>query len=378
MRNGYTREMQTVSAMVRFGLRSRPELGAFLGLSKGSVSRLVERLMRAGIVTAGGKLDQAQPGRKRTALHVRPDLAYLVGADLEGRALSACVVDCGMNVVARETLEVASQWSMSRIVGTWLDLVDRMVRDCGVPLEAIAGLGLGLPGLVSRGDFRIRAFMPPGRLVEFDLGSACARFPFPVTAANNVVCVSEFERRVGAGYGVPSFISVLARYGIGAAVYANGSFLIGEEGFTGEFGHMRIDAAGPVCICGQRGCLDVYASGRTWLAGAAPEGAGRLRTVSRRGRYLAVALANVLKLFHPPVVIMNGIYNAHADIMAPVLKSGLRDELRPLGLTVPEVRFGAPGPLKASIGAAYRAADAFLEKHLVAQAAAAALGAVTA
>ncbi|MBT4821335.1 MAG: ROK family protein, partial [Lentisphaerae bacterium] len=180
---------------------------------------------------------------------------------------------------------------------------------------------------------------------------------------NNVICVSEYERRLGLARGHGSFIALLVRYGIGAAVYAHGELIVGEQSFTGELGHMRLDPHGPRCICGGKGCLDVFASGRTLPPEDARSGDIWDGQLVERARWLGVGLANLLKVYHPPLVILNGIYNAYAGGMGPALEAALGDELTPLGIDVPELVFGSPVVLKADVGAALRAADAFAEPY---------------
>ncbi len=359
---------RVLAEMVRFRADSRAALCRRLHMSKASISRLVDRLMRAGLIEEGAKLDHPRRGRKTTSLRVRPDLAYMVGADLEGSAVRACVLDCSGVVLASAQRAVAPSWSIDRAASVWQGVIGEVIAACGAPRDRLIGLGVGLPGMVFGGEsIRIRAFLPPGRAVDFEAGPALSSFGIPVCAGNNTECVSEYERRLGLARGAKSFISVLARYGIGAAVFSHGSFLVGEGAFTGELSHMRIDPNGPVCLCGQRGCLDAFAGGRTWPAAAKRHGAAWTSGLQERSRHIGVGLANLLKIFHPPLVLMNGIYNDYEGIVRPALTDTLAEELERLGISVPEVVFGEPEALKTSIGAAFRAADSFLEKHLLAR-----------
>jgi predicted NBD/HSP70 family sugar kinase len=355
---------EVIARMFRRGARTRQELADALGLGKASAARIVERLLKAGHLREGEKLDAPGPGRKTTAIHIRPDLACVVGADLEGRAVRACVLDCARGIAASGRKTIGSSWSMRKIASTWLGLIEQVIRESGAARSRIAGLGVGLPGMVSRNARRIHAYLPPGRWVDFDIGSSLDALGLPVAAANNALCVAEYERRAGAAADASSFISIIARYGIGAAVCARGSFLEGENTFIGEFGHTRIDMNGPKCVCGRRGCLDVYASGRTLPAKTKRRGKAWAAQLSARGACLAVAMANLLKVCHSPLMVLNGIYNDYEDQARPVLERSLADELTPLGIEAPELVFGEPSELKSSIGAAYRAADAFLQQHL--------------
>lgn len=365
MESGKRSVTRVIRTLIAGGASSRREVEAALGRSKASISRTVDRLLEQGYLIRGPKLNAESRGRKTTSLQVRPDLVYLIGTDLEGRAVRACLLDGSRHVVTTAKAALGARWSVERILECWGSLIERMIAESGIPRGKIAGAGAGLPGVVMREGLRTRAYLPPGKWVDLDVGTALSRLGLPITAANNVVCVSDYEQRLGAARGVKSFLSVVARYGLGAAMCGNGFLLMGEETLTCEFGHMRIDLTGPVCICGRRGCLDVFASGRTMPDVARRRSPAWKPELAKRSRMMGIGIANLLKLFHPQMVILNGVYNDYESQVAPVLTKTLGEELEGLGLTVPKVVFGENVEFKVSIGAALRAGGAFLEKHLL-------------
>jgi predicted NBD/HSP70 family sugar kinase len=158
---------------------------------------------------------------------------------------------------------------------------------------------------------------------------------------------------------------VLARYGLGAALYGNGQFLVGDDAFTCELGHMRIDREGARCICGRRGCLDTVVSGRTLPPADRRRGAAWERELARRMQALGVGMGNVLKIFHPPLVVLDGLYNEYEETVLPMLRGALKRELEGLGLSVPRLVIGDKAEFKTAIGAALRAADVFLADYLL-------------
>jgi len=352
--------------MVTSDATSRRELCERIGVSKASIGRVVERLVAAGCIEEGERLSKTRRGRKTTSLGVKADLAYFLGADMEGLAIRACMLDARKRKLASAKRPVGARWSTKRIVKEWTSLIQEVIESAGVPRRKIAGLGVGLPARVTKDKFRSLAFLPPGRWMDFDFGEVLSQFGLPVTAADNVVCVSEYERRMGRAGEADSFISVLIRYGLGIVICTDGSFIVGEDMSPGQLGHMRVDLDGPLCVCGRRGCLDVFASGRTWPAAHKRTGAAWTRELARRSRYIGIGLSNVLKLIHPPMVILNGIYNHYEAAVRPVVMETVREELAALGLPVPELVFGELVPFKTSMGAALRAADAFLEPFLLA------------
>ena len=353
-----------LKAMIVDGAATRADLCKQLGMSKAAVTILVGKLLDRKLIFEGKVLNEGRVGRKTTALSVQPDLAYFLGTDLESLAIRACILDAAGNRVYGAKRAIEPHASKSVIFRQWTELIDDTIRNSTVPISRIVGIGAGLPGVVDREKLSTRAYLPPGQWVDFDISRLHSKFGLDITVANNVVCVSEYERKKGKAGGLSDFISLLLRYGIGACIYSNGILTIGQGLGTGELGHMRIDLKGPRCICGQRGCLDVYASGRT-LTDQLPRGKKiDLRQIVKRARYIGIGIANMLKLFHPPSIIINGIYNDYEEAVKPVIERTLSEELAGLRLPIPKVLFGEPVELKTSEGAAMKAADEFVEKFL--------------
>ncbi len=357
---------RALAKMIADGVNSRRELQDELGLAKASVSRIVDGLIRRGVVSEGEKIDADTRGRKAVSLKVRPDAAYVIGTDLEGLAVRACILDARRQAVATAKRDISRRWSAKTILETWRTLLDELLAESGVPRTHIAGIGVGLPGVVNAEGFRTHAILPPGEWVDLDVRELLERFGLPAIAGNNTLCAADYERRLGAAQGRGSFLLVLVRSGIGAAMFGNGRFLVGEEMFTCELGHMRIDSSGRQCVCGKRGCLDVIASGRTLPPSNQRRGSAWQRDLQVRVGALGVGIANVLKLFHAPLVILDGLYSEYRDFVDPALAAALHSELDGLGLAPPELAFGENVNFKTSMGAALRAADAFLVDHFLA------------
>jgi predicted NBD/HSP70 family sugar kinase len=325
----------------------------------------VGELLASGLVCEGEPIEREQggPGRRIVPLSLLPDSVYMVGTDLEGGALRACVLNGCREIVAGETRLVGADWSVSRMLTEWQRLVAAVIAQSAAPLDRLAVVGGGLPGVVERGGFHTRAFLPPGQWTELDASVSLAGHGVPAAAANNVLCVSEYERRLGAATGEPGFLSILVRYGLGAALYGEGRLLSGETDFAGEFGHMRVFADGPQCVCGLRGCLDVRTSGRTMPDLARLTPGERLAVLGERAEALGQGIANLLKVFHPPMVLLNGVYNPFADEFRPLLAAAIEHEFGQLPLTRPRLVFGEQAEFKTSIGAALRAAAELLPAY---------------
>ena len=357
-------ESTLLDAVVVGGAGSRGELCEALGLSKAAVTQTVGRLLERQLLYEGHLREENRVGRKTRTLSVKPDLGYFLGTDLEGLAVRGCVMDCAGNIIAQNKRAIAPTCSRSKFLRQWQQLVAGLLEQVSSRRDRIVGMGVGLPGCVDQEKLTSRAYLPPGKWVNIDIAYFKEEFGLDVATWNNVVCISEYERKVGVAVDEADFLCVLVRYGIGASLCTNGLLTAGKGLSTGELGHMRIDMKGKECICGSRGCLDVYASGRTWESASKATGAAFTRQLQARGRYLAVAVANMLKLFHRPLVIIDGIYNDYEHVVKPAFVETLERELDGLRVKMPDVVFGDPVEMKASMGAATQAAGKFFKAYL--------------
>lgn len=360
MRRKSTLEARIIKEIVARSAGSRMDLCRNLHLSKASITIAVTKLIKSGLIEEEPGTNKGR-GRKAKLLKVRPDLAYFLGADLEGKTIRSCIIDCDRKVISSHKHIIKSQLS-GKNISRLIKLVDNMVKNSGINREKIAGLGLSLPGTVCKGSFKTRAYLPPGRIIELDFGQI-QNLGYDCVMDNNVRCVSEYEKRLGAAVKLDEFFSVLIRYGLGVAIYTNGSFVSSHGMAIGELGHIRINIDGPECVCGQKGCLDVYLSGRVWQKHNFKTAEHLKKDLVSRARYLGIGLANLIKLVRLPAVIINGIYNEYEHIMKPPLLGTLEKELSPIRYPVPNIVLGDHTELKPSIGAALMAADSFLEEY---------------
>jgi len=350
--------------IITCGEGSRTELADRLGVSKASIGRAVEQLIRSGLVEEGARYRASERGRSATAIVARAELGYAIGADLEGSAARACLFDCQRNVVASRYHAIDPTWTPKRIGAQWRRLIDEVVESAGVPRDRIIALGLAVPGVGAPGAEEMRTTLSHGLLTRLDVRELLGDFDLPVVASDNTLCVSDYERRFGVASDVASFVSVLVRYGIGAAICSRDRFVSGEEALCSELGHVSVRGGSKPCVCGSRGCLDTTASGRSWPSVEQRRGASWEAELVQRARDLGSGLASLLKIVPLPVVVLNGIYNPYSEIVEPVFLEVLEAELGPLGLPVPSLRFGDDVESKASLGAGLRALGHCLEDYL--------------
>lgn len=185
--------------------------------------------------------------------------------------------------------------------------VDQLILAIGVPgpVDSEAGVVEGAPNLPGWQRVPIRDQL------QAALGCRCL-----VEHDANLAALAEHRR--GSGRGTNDFVYVTVSTGIGAGLILGGSLYRGHQGSAGEFGHMVIQPDGPLCNCGNRGCLEALASGtaiaREAGVGSASE-VGRMAAagdreaqaiLTRAARYLGLALGGLINLLNPEVVALGG------------------------------------------------------------------------
>jgi glucokinase len=216
---------------------------------------------------------------------------------------------------------------------------------------AVAGVGIGVPGLVDRDG--VLRFAPnlPGVMDLAIRAELEARLGVPVRVDNDATCAAWGERQLGAARGYDDVILVALGTGIGGGIVAGGALMRGGNGFSGEIGHMVVDPNGPDCPCGQRGCWERFASGSGLgrlahiavaegratrvlaLAGgdpalvrgehvtvAAAESDVEARGVmAELGRWVALGLVNLTQVFDPQAFVLGGgLVEAGELLLGPV------------------------------------------------------------
>lgn len=256
-----------------------------------------------------------------------------IGVDLGGTKAAAAILSGDGTLVGRRSVTTGTSFTP----GMLIDLV-RSVRD-EAPAILVGSIGIGFPGLVEVNAGRVMSsvILPSWTGVELR-AIVEQRLGLPCAVANDVHNAARAELHVRAPRG-QDFFFVAVGTGIGGAWVMGGSVRTGVSGLAGEIGHTVV-SDGPRCSCGRTGCVGMLASGRAIEArlGLAPGGlADRMRhpgpqdqaVLREAGRCLGRAIANLIHLVHPPLVVVGGgvseidayfesaISTVETEVMAP-------------------------------------------------------------
>ena len=296
----------------------------------------------------------------------------LLGLDLGGTNIKAAVLeqnDSGTPplLIHSDSVPTEAALGPDHVTGRLIELGRKMKGQ----VEGITALGLGVPGLFDPGDGRIELFPNlAGEWEGYELRTAVGRGVGLDTAMiNDARAFTLAEGTVGAGRGAKVMLGITLGTGIGGGVMIGGHLHTGAFGTAGEFGHQTVSPEGPMCGCGNRGCLEAVARGGVisteagavdveGLYAAAAEGNElAVRTVERASFFMAIAIANAVSLLGVDVVVVGGGIVSSGDRVLDPLRRAVAE--RVTLVPTDEIRIVAAelGPMAGAIGAALAGAS---------------------
>jgi glucokinase len=181
--------------------------------------------------------------------------SYFIGVDIGGTKISAALVSPSGRILARGKSPTPPKAKPAVILKHVLEIAEEITGAKQLPRAAIAGIGVGVPGIVAPRN-KILA-TPNINLARFPLCEEIKRrWKTRVLAGNDVNLGLLGEQWLGAGRKAKNIVGVFPGTGVGGAVILDGRLWIGADGAAAEFGHMIMDIDGPLCSCGNRGCLE--------------------------------------------------------------------------------------------------------------------------
>lgn len=365
-----------LDSVLRDAPLSRADISATTGLNKATVSSLIQDLIDSGLVREIGT-GQSSGGRKPVLLEFVADAGYAVGIDLGVNYIRGVLTDLRGGIVLERTTTL-SQTAPDEVFGVLRPFIQALEAEAPDSAFGVVGIGVGVPGLVDRDGAVLYA--PNLDWREVPLQDALARaFGIPVLIDNEANVGAIGERQFGSGRGIGSMIYVSVGMGIGTGLILQKELYKGAAGFSGEMGHLSIEATGPACRCGNRGCWELYASEQALLVRAAAAGIGSgsldslLELASRGdeaarglfaaiGESLGVGIANIVNVFNPEaVVIGNTMSRARPWLEDAMIRTV---EARALNFHLRGIRllFAELGDRSAVMGAAETAISAFFQR----------------
>ena len=365
-------EVEVMRALRRQGRISRSEISNITGWSKAKASQEIRSLVDKGYLVEFGE-GVSQGGRKPRLLRINDQLGYIAGIDIGATSLDIALADATGLILQRcsETTDV--KLSPESVFGRCSELLLELIQKQRATPDQILGIGIGVPGPVdfARGVLVAPPLMPEweGFLIrDFFTKTFVSAF---VVVDNDVNIMALGEQRTGEGTGVDHFIFVKIGTGIGAGIISNGKIHRGSDGCAGDIGHICVDKEGPLCACGNKGCLEAMTAGPAIMSkameaarnGSSPvlsqmrdsnggiirpedvnaacrEGdQAALDIIRDSGRVIGDVLASLVNFFNPShIFIGGGIANFGNHLLVAIRRAVLHRSL-PLATTHLSIKF---------------------------------------
>ena len=235
---------------------SRAELARLSGLQRSTVSLIAEQLIDEGWVIEGsvGRLPR---GRRPTFLKLNTRRA-IIGIDIRPIKTIIATADVNAHFDSQEVLDTPT--NPDKAIKELASRIQNLIRSR--PGMAFEGIGISLPGRINSKTQKL-CFAPNLHWPSVDLKTPLARATgLEVELENAANACALAEVWFGPNDNVQDLVVVTVSEGIGTGVFMNGQLVRGPDGMAGEFGHVTLDADGPLCACGNRGCWEVMASNR--------------------------------------------------------------------------------------------------------------------
>jgi len=331
---------------------SRTGLARRLGLSLPTVSRIVGKLIREGLVREGEAVsaESATVGRRPTSLYFNHQAHTIIGVDLGGTNMVGVHADLGGNIRAEQTALSTPDGDTGGVLDRLFNLVASLLSAAEADRTRIRGIGIGAPGVV-HADHGIVVWAPAFGWRDLHLKALMEeRFGIPTFVENDVNLAALGEKWYGAAQGVENLISVFVGTGIGAGVIINGGLYRGHHDAAGEVGYIIPHPR----FLGQRfdefGCLETLASGPAIARRARELATGTSRLVQLAGGrwenvraehvfaaaregdplaqriveetvdYLAIMVADIISVLDPEMVVLGGGVARSDDLILEPLR----------------------------------------------------------
>jgi glucokinase len=288
----------------------------------------------------------------------KKDLA--IGLDLGGTKILAALVTEKGEIINKVETETLAEGGREKVYHRVLLTIQRLLEKSKPENNRIKGIGIATAGVIDSNKKEVIFAnnlgwenMPIGLLLEKE-------FDLPTQLNNDANAAAVSEKMWGAGKGKENLVYITVSTGVGAGIISNGHLITGVGNCAGEFGHISIDANGPLCACGNRGCLENYTSG-TAIARIARERLEKgersnyfsdergyseisaekvgiaakqgdsfaVNLLNEVGMYLGAGITTLLHLLNTEVIILGGGVMNLSEILLPIIRKTVKERSIP-------------------------------------------------
>lgn len=373
--------LRVLDALREQGAMTQVELAGSTGLSPATVSNLVRDLDAADAVELSPSI---RNGRRAVLVSLATGNHLLAGIAFGDRDVRVAIATGPRDVVGRQRMPLPADHNADEGMERASRLLYDLIEKSGKTMADVKAVGVGVPAPVDSvtGQVGSQSIMPGWGGVDVAVEMR-SRVGAPVAIDNTANLGALGELRCGALQGVQDGVYLKLSHGVGAGLILGGEVFRGSAGTAGEIGHLTIDEHGPVCRCGNRGCLETFIGGqalvealshshghltlRDVIAKAMEGDPGCRRVLGDAGRHLGVAVAGLVNLLNPEVVVLGGRLAEVGEIIAAPMRVAIERSAIPsaaASLVVRQTELGTDADVVGAIVAA-ETLSAAQDPHLI-------------
>lgn len=329
----YSLRQQIFELVRASGRIARSTIARTLVISPGSVTALTAELIADGFLREVEETTrEASRGRPPVSLELVSNALYVIGVKLSDEKHTATLTDFGGNALASASqITKADKKSAKELLIETEILIKKVCERANIAQNSISAIGVGISGIVNY-TTGVVTWSPLLEELDVPLGNVFStHFDTPVCIDNDANVLTLAELWFGAGRALSNFAVVTIEHGVGMGFVSDNRLFRGAHSMGLELGHTKVQLDGALCRCGQRGCLEAYladyalAREASTVLTMAPDQSKNIdeslkdlyemakfgdmasqKIFKRAGRYLAVALSNIIHLFDPKLIILSG------------------------------------------------------------------------
>jgi glucokinase-like ROK family protein len=362
--------------------------------SRSKINGCIQKLLKKGYIRETGP-GEYTGGRRSKTYSLNGSFGLVAGVDIGATSIDLLLSDFAGYPLARTGEPANVREGPRLILGRAAELISRMLAEQGLSPDRLYGIGIGVPGPV---DFSQGKLVSPPIMPGWDgfpiIQTLQECFPAAQVVVDNdvnVMALGEISRGIGKGISNPIFVKIGT--GIGAGIISNGKVYRGANGCAGDIGHICVQKDGPICPCGNIGCLEAMAAGpaigergtRAALEGRSPvlmkyhqAAVGKLRAedvgdaaregdpvaigiIRESGQMIGDVLAGLVNFYNPGMIVIGGGVSAIGNLLLSSIRQAVLKRSLPLSTRDLQIVFSAIGADAGVTGAVNLALDRVFE-----------------
>jgi glucokinase-like ROK family protein len=377
-------EKKSIDLVRKYGECTKADLVTYTDYSRTKITSCIESLVKKKILVAD-KATEYSGGRRSKIFRLNEKLALVAGFDIGATSIDVALADFAGHVLAHLAEPASIKDGPIKILGHCCSLLEKLLEANGLSPEKLSGIGIGVPGPV---DFAAGTVVSPPIMPGWDcypiIQTVQQWFPSAnVVVDNDVNVMALGELSLGAAQGVDNLIFVKIGTGIGAGIICEGKIYRGSNGCAGDIGHICVNKSGPICHCGNHGCLETVAGGpaiaeQALLAAqggkspillehyerngqilraedvgeAAREGdAVAIEAIRDSGQSVGDVLATLVNFYNPDMIVIGGGVSNLGNLLLSSIRQAVFSRSLPLATRDLQIVFSAIGADAGIVGA---------------------------